>query len=178
MTSIRKISLAAALVAGIGFTADSFAGTSTSNMSLSAAVSDNCTLTAAAPPAFPYDAYVANATINYTTNFLITYTCTSGATPTIVLDQGLHAFGGSTAVAPNRQMANGTNRLLHNIFSTAGNLGTGSVGVAWGTNLAMSPTLALGTGAAQTVPAYILILAGQLVPAGTYTDTVVMTVNF
>jgi spore coat protein U-like protein len=179
MTSIHKLSIAAALVAGIGFSADSFAGTSTANMSLSATITGTCSITAAAPAAFLYDAYVANATVNYTTTFNISYTCTTGAAPSITLDQGLHPTGGSTPVAPDRQMASGASRLMYNVFATTANQGTDSVGVAWGTNAAMGPTLAAGTGSAQTVPAYIVINAGQsALPAGTYTDTVVMTINF
>jgi spore coat protein U-like protein len=52
------------------------------------------------------------------------------------------------------------------------------VGVAWGTNLAMSPTLGLGVGSEQSVLAYLTIFPGQTLPAGTYSDTVAMTVNF
>jgi spore coat protein U-like protein len=179
MTSIRKISLAAALVAGIGFSADSFAGTSTAPMNISAVIAHNCTLTAVPPAAYPYDGYFTNATANFAATFNITYTCTTGAAPVITLDQGANPLVGSTAVAPARQMANGTARLAYNIFSSTANQTTASVGVAWGTNLAMGPTLVAGNGSAQTVPAYIAIIAGQVgLPVGTYTDTVTMTATF
>jgi spore coat protein U-like protein len=177
--SIRKISFAAALVAATGFAADSLAaGSANANMNLSATVSENCTINEVTPGAFPYNGYAANATAPLEANFPITYACTAGATPTITLNEGVTPFASSTPVAPSRQMASGSSRLLYNLFATLANQSTGSVGVAWGTNLAMSPVLEQGVGSEQTVQAYLTIFPGQTVAAGTYSDVVAMTVNF
>lgn len=146
-----------------------FAGTATSNMSVTATIAASCTISAATLGFGSYDPIVAHAATNLDATALITTTCSIGSSPTITLDQGLNPATGSTALVPLRQMASGVNRLAYSLFSDAARTVTwSSIGVA-------TPT---PTGAAVTNTVYGRVPSGQNKPAGSYTDTIVATVTF
>ena len=98
----------------------------------------------------------------------MTITCTKGATTTIGLDNGANASSGQ------RRMKDGTTDYLNYfLFSDTGRT------TAWG-NAAGSWVVppAAPDKTARPYSVYGRITAGQDVPAGTYNDTVIATVNF
>src|SRR2546426_5364633 len=81
-----------------------FAGTATSNLSVTASVSANCTISTT-PVAFgAYDPIGANAAAALNGTGSVSVTCTSGASTTVTLGQGSNADTGSTAAVPLRRL--------------------------------------------------------------------------
>lgn len=169
---VMQLAVASALALGSsGFGVNSYAGTATSNLSVTATVSANCTISTAAVAFGAYDPIVAHATAALTGTGTVTVTCTNGSTGTITLGQGANANTGSTDAAPLRQMASGVNRLAYSLYSDTAR--TVVFGNTAGTGVART-----GTGAADAVTVYGSVAAGQNKPAGSYADTVVATVTF
>lgn len=155
----------AMLVAGQSYAV----GSANSNLGVSATVSDNCTISAL-PVAFGiYDTIGVNATAPLTASGSVTVLCTNGATASIALGQGNNAVG-DVPVTPVRQMASGANRLGYFLYSNVG------LTTVWGGTT--SAVTAVADGAPHTLTVYGSIDAGHNLPKGTYTDTVVATVNF
>ena len=160
MRSIKfRIRLAAGLLvtcAGIAIAFSSVlpasAGTSTGTLGFSAAIPASATVSSQTFAAFSYDPVGANKTTNLTNSAnSVVVTATLGTVPTsLILDQGLNPTAGSTAAAPQRQMVNGTNKLIYDIFSSAANQTIGTAAVNWGT--ANGPVLLAGTGSASPTP--------------------------
>lgn len=148
------------------------AGTATSSLSVTATVTANCTISTA-PVAFGnYDPVVANATSALNGTGTITVTCTSGDATNITLGQGADADSGSTDAAPLRRMKDaGTDVLSYALYQDSART------TVWGNTLATGVN-ETGTGVAQNVTVYGAVAAGQNVPAGSYSDTVVATVTF
>ena len=170
--SARMLTLTAAVGLALGASSGSQAGTQTSSLLVSATVSANCSITTA-PVAFgAYDPVTVNATAALTSSGTVTVTCTTGSTGTITLGQGANPAGGSTDIAPARQLKDGgTDVLAYTLFQDSGRL------TAWG-NTAGTGVASLGTGTATALTVYGSVAAGQNVPAGSYSDTVVATVTF
>jgi spore coat protein U-like protein len=168
----RMLTMAAAAGIALVVSSGSQAGTATSNLSVTATVSANCSITTA-PVAFgAYDPVTANATSPLTSTGTVTVTCTSGASGTITLGQGSNPGTGSTDGAPVRQLKDaGTDVLSYSLYQDAGRA------TAWG-NTAGTGVASTGTGAATNLTVYGSVAAGQNVPAGSYSDTVVATVTF
>jgi spore coat protein U-like protein len=144
------------------------AGTATANLSVSATIANNCTITTAAVGFPAYDPIVTHAAApDDSTSGSVTITCTKGSAATIGL--GL----GSNALVSQMRMANGTNFLNYALYQDAGRI------TLWGNSGAglLSP-VAAPSKAPRTFTVYGRIPAGQDLPAGTYSDTVTATVNF
>lgn len=167
----RNLLASAVLVAVAAMSGTAAAGTATSNLPVSATISANCTIDASGGVAFgAYDPIVTNKTTALTATGTISTTCTNGSSATITLGQGANAGTGSTAAAPIRRMLAGTsNYLSYQLYSNSGmtTVFDGSTGVA-----------VTGTGSAVSTSVYGSVAAGQNVPAGSYSDTVVATVAF
>jgi len=115
---------------------------------------------------------VANASSPLDGTGTVTVTCTSGDATNITLGQGANAANGSTDAAPLRQMKDsGTDVLSYALYQDSART------TAWG-NTSATGVDETGTGAAQNVTVYGAVAAGQNVPAGSYSDTVVATVTF
>lgn len=165
-----RLLLATVLVTGVSLPAvDAMAGSATSNMPVTATITTSCTLSAGTLAFGTYDPIVANAATPLDATALLTSTCTSGATATISLAEGANAAGGSTPTVPLRQLASAANRLAYFLYSDSGRT------TVWNNTGVATPT---GTGAGVTNTVYGRIPAGQNKPAGSYTDTVVATINF
>ena len=147
------------------------AATQTANLDVSATVSANCSITTAAVAFGTYDPVITNATTALDSTGTITTTCTNGASVTILLGQGSNANTGSTDAAPERRMLSGANYLNYQLYSDT------SRTVVWG-NDTTTDVAETGTGSAVNTTVYGSVPAGQNVPAGTYSDTVVATVSF
>jgi spore coat protein U-like protein len=155
------------------------ANTATANLAVSATVSQVCTITTA-PVAFgAYDPIVTNNTAVLNGTGGVTVTCTKGASGVWV---GLAAGGNSAnAVGTTRAMNTGTNYLSYELYKDSGR------SLVWGNTTASGAsgtgqTVTFSSGAGLTNPAtmtvYGQVPAGQNVPAGSYGDTVVATVNY
>lgn len=165
-----RAAIASALMIGSAFIgANSYAGTATGNMAVSASIAANCTISAS-PLAFgAYDQIVVNASTDLDTTTTVATTCTTGSSAMITLSEGANKGSSSTAALPVRQLTNGTDLLAYSLYSDSGRT------TAWGNTAVAAPT---GTGGAETTTVYARIPAGQKKPVGSYADTVVATVTF
>lgn len=194
---IKSLSLLTLLLVGSLESSLVFAGSATTNMGISASVTASCTISTSAL-SFNYDPS-SGASSSSTAN--ITATCTNGSpysisfngtaapedgsvsTPlggggggggggagqTFITPQ---AAGGASGSSGNfqRTMMSGSDALNYNLYFDS----------AHTIVLADSVTaiVAAGTGAPVIIPIYALIPGGQTVPAGNYSDNIVVYVNF
>jgi spore coat protein U-like protein len=169
----RTLPLTGVILLAIGAASSTTdAATATSNLSVTASVSANCSISTA-PVAFgAYDPVTANATTALSGTGTVNVTCTNGASTTVTLGQGANANGGSTDAAPARRLSDGaTDFLTYSLFQDAGHT------TVWG-NTAGTGVANTGTGAQVALTVYGSVAAGQNVPSGNYSDTVVATVTF
>jgi spore coat protein U-like protein len=170
----RILRMAIATAAALGGLAcmNSYAGQQTANLSVTATVSANCTISTTAVAFNEYDPIVANASSALDATGAVKVTCTVGSTPKIMLGQGAHAASGSTDAVPLRRMNAGSSYLSYSLFSDAGR------STVWGNTDGTHVSPPPATGTIQTVDVYGRVAAGQNVPVGSYSDTVVATVTF
>lgn len=165
--SIAGLAATGAVV--IGPSADRLvAATATANLAVNATVVNNCTISTAALAFGTYDPVGANATANLDGSGRVTVACTKGTAPTIGVSTGSSASGST------RRMSDGAgNFLSYELYKDSGYT------AIWGTSGAglLSPVAATSK-AAREFTVYGRIAGSQDVPAGTYADTVVATVNF
>jgi spore coat protein U-like protein len=179
--------LAGAALVLLGLAGTAAAGSATSNLSISASVSSNCSISTTAVAFGTYDPVVTNSSSgsDKTATGTVVVTCTKNASGvTIGLGLGTHASGST------RRMLGATNGdfLTYELYQpTATTPAAACTGATvWGTagaNL-LTPTGVSGWGAssAKTFNVCGVATKGQDV-SGTsagesYTDTVVATVNF
>ena len=168
---VQKLTFSALAVGTLGC-ASAFATTATSNMSVSATVSNNCTISAGSLSFGAYDPISANHSSPLNGTATVAVTCTSGGSATITLGQGANAGGGSTDAAPLRQMSDGASHVLaYSLFQDSGH------STVWG-NTGGTGASYSGTGSSSNVTVYGQISAAQNVPAASYSDTVVATITF
>jgi spore coat protein U-like protein len=154
----------------LAFAAPAFAGTDTANMNVSATVSDSCSISAGA---LTFGAYDTVSGLAVDGSAALTVACTSGSSAEITLGQGDNADTGSTDAAPLRRMSDGaTSFLSYQLYQDAGHL------TGWGNTSGTSVAYEASSAAPSTVSVYGSVDAGQDVPAGAYTDTVVATITF
>ena len=164
---IRCACLAGACAAAAALATPAVAGTTSSNLSVSANVNANCTVSTTALDFGGIDTLSASP-VDGTGG--ISVTCTSGTAWTAAADIG----SGSGASFASRRMSAGGNTLSYTIYTDAGRTtvwgdGSGSTGTVGNT----------GSGAAQNVTVYGRVPAGQTsVPAGSYADTVSVTITY
>jgi spore coat protein U-like protein len=138
------------------------------NLTVSANVSKNCTITTAPVNFGAYDPVAANATAPLDAIGTVTITCTKGAPAKV----GLNA--GSNSVGTTRRMTGGTTAFLnYELYKDS------SHGTVWGDTI----DTALDVPAApnrnpRNFTVYGRVVAAQDATVGSYTDTVVATVNF
>ena len=171
MNNRFKVALYTAISFLVLASSQAFAGTATSNMSVTATVSANCTISAGSLAFGTYDPVVTNATTALNGTATLSVTCTNGAASTLTLGQGSNANTGSTDTAPLRRLKSGTNFLSYSVYQDSGRTTT------WG-NTAGTGVSYTGTGTTGSVTVFGAVAAGQNVPGGSYTDTVVATITF
>jgi spore coat protein U-like protein len=142
------------------------AQTQSTTMSVTATVTANCTVSTGAV------AFGSVNTLggNHDATGSVTVNCTNGAAWSAAANQG----SGTGATLSNRRMTFGANTLTYRLFTDAGRTsiwGDGSTGTA-----AVTGT---GNGAAQVFTVYGRVPSGQTsVPAGSYSDTVSVTITY
>jgi len=160
-----------ARVAGAGLLcaapAAAFAATVSSSMSVTATVTANCTVSTTAL-AFGAVNTISGSNVDSTGSLSIV--CTNGTTWAASAGVG----SGSGASYANRRMTAGANLLNYNIYTTAART------IVWGNGTAGTGTIpGTGTGLTQAVTVYGRVNSGQTsVPAGSYADTVAVTVTY
>lgn len=169
--SVKLASVLAFCLVGLSAIAPAFAGSDSDNVAVSASVSASCTIAASALSFGAYDPIGANAASPLDAQADLTVQCTNGAAASVVLDLGQNTNGGS-ADDPKRQMSDGgSNFMSYDLFSDAGHT------TIWG-NSTNSDVAYTGTGASEALTMFGRIPAGQNLPAGSYADTVLATINF
>ncbi|MDD5268956.1 MAG: spore coat U domain-containing protein [Methylococcales bacterium] len=170
-----RLAVASILAVGVGaISVNSYAGTNTANLNVTAEIQEACAVSTTAVAFSYYDPVNANlATALHTTGTVLT-TCTLGATGTALLDQGQNGTG--TLEAPVRFMKTGaggpTELLGYQLYSEAEDT------TVWGGTIATGKAIATGTGLQTSLTVYGTIAAGQNKSVGSYTDTVVVTIDF
>lgn len=148
------------------------AGSASSTFTVSASVTENCTIGTTAINFGSYDPLVANVSTPLDAQGSVTITCTKGAVTTVGLDAGTNS---ANASGTTRAMKNGSaDYLSYEIYQDS------SHSTVWGSSGgALFNSGTAPSKAPRTFPTYGRIPAGQDVPAGvTYTDSVTATVNF
>jgi spore coat protein U-like protein len=112
---------------------------------------------------------LANLTTAQATTNQIAITCTTGAAYAVALNNGIN--GGTSPT--NRIMVSSTNqKLSYGIYKDAAHV------QAWGATSGANTLTGTGTGVTQNLTAYALLPAQGNPSAGTYSDTVVVTINY
>ena len=139
------------------------AGTASSSFPVNATISTVCAL-GASPMSFGEVNVSGVATSQTDSASALTVTCTNGGSYSVSLD------GGVNGVAAQRSMASESNRLNYDLYQDAAR------GTVW-TN-ATAPQAGIGNGAVQTIALYGRIAAGLPFTAGSYTDTINVTITY
>ena len=162
---------AALILAGstlaLGMPSVAHSQTASSNLSVNATVTANCTVSTSALSFGNVD--VGNGT-NFDGTGGISVTCTNGTAWTAAADAGT----GTGATLLNRRMSAGGNLLNYSLFTDAARTSI------WGNGAGSTATIGgTGTGSAQNVTVYGRVGSGQTsAPAGSYSDTVAVTVAY
>lgn len=157
---VLGLTLLAGLAAGLVH-----AATSTAQMTVSASVVP--TAAVSVPPI----SVAADLGNGGTGNAAINLTLSPGLQATLKLGQGRNAGNGSSDAAPVRRMESNGNYLAYDLYKDA------ALTIPWG-NTSGTGQSVTGDGTPKEVKAYVKVLPGQGVPAGTYTDTVTLTVDY
>lgn len=152
------------VAAGLALAAASaHAGTATGNFDVTATVVDTCTISASD---LAFGSYTG-ALLDSTTTIAVT--CTNLTAYTVEIDAG----SGSGATTSVRRMTGPSSGLLnYALYQDAAHL------LVWGTLGALQSVAGIGSGASQSLTVYGRVPAGQSPAAGSYTDTVTVTVNY
>jgi spore coat protein U domain-containing protein, fimbrial subunit CupE1/2/3/6 len=151
----------------LGLTAPGLAQTSSSGVSVTAIVGKNCSITTTAVNFGSYDPLVANATSPLDGTGAVIVACTKGAGTRIDLGLGANPSGST------RRMQAGTDFLAYELYQNAGRTTTWRSGSSAGQTIATAPNKN-----PRTFVVYGRVPAGQDVAAGSYSDTVLATINF
>ena len=169
-----KLAIASAIIAAgaAGLSATSYAATDTATMAVTTSVSMSCTITAGAMTFASYD---PTAAADNDATATITSTCTTGGAAVITMGQGNRAQVGSSDVAPLRAMYNGSEGapedLLYQVYSDSAG------GTVWG-NTSDTGKSITADGTAQAFTAYGRIPKNQTVGAGSFSDSVTVTLTY
>lgn len=144
--------------------------TATNSMTVSATVANTCSFASVTNTVFGTidGLFLTNLSVS---NGSVVVICTTGATYSLALNAGNNLSGG------NRRMANGANFITYQIYSDMAQTTLWGDGTA-GIGNARTGLLATGANQTYTVYARIPTTPQTPVPAGTYTDTVTITITF
>jgi spore coat protein U-like protein len=169
---VNKLSkLALALGIALAVPSAAFAAT-TSHVAVSASVSNTCNIYDATLAFGTYDGLNTNAATNIDQTAALTYKCNNKTVPSIGLDTGANAANHTTGTT--RAMSDGASDFLgYELYTnTAHTTVWGNAIGSWFTQPAV-PSNSL-----QTATIYGRIPSAQDAPTGSYTDSVLATINF
>lgn len=151
----------------LGVSSPALAQTATANLTVTASVANRCTITTSAVSFGSYDPVVTHASTPLDGTGSVIVACTKGASGTrIDLGQGAHYSGA-------RRMQAGTEFLTYELYTNTGRTTVWNSGAGNGLSLTPAPS-----SAPRTFDVYGRVPAAQDVAVGSYTDTVVATINF
>ena len=155
------------------------AGSANANLAVSATVSANCTISTSAVAFGAYDPVVTNASTALTATGGVAIACTKGSAPNITLDLGQHSSSGNRFMLIS---GGGTDTLGYQLYQPPDNsVGTACSfsGTVWGTtgSQVFTPT-SPSNKSSRSYNVCGSVAGGQDVSVGSYSDTVVATVNF
>lgn len=152
------------------------AGTTTSNVTVTASVAVNCTISTSANVAFgAYDPLVTHGPggSDLRANGGLSIACVKSTPARITLNQGGQPAAGSSCLVPAPQMVSGSERLSYGLYQDVG------LATAWGCdNPGSDMTYISSSKTPVTKTIYGKIPKNQNVGTGNYSDTVTATVNF
>jgi spore coat protein U-like protein len=167
--AIQFIFVLMPIAAILGSIRSTVAGSASAPLSITATVMRTCRLSPN-PLAFEnYDPVVTNANTAPTASANMTVVCSRGSNPTILISVGTHP----PATIALDAIPNGSPPLRYENQKDSGSMQAGPVSENRVISLGTIPSLG-----PKTVPAYGRVPAGQNVSAGSYNDTVTVTVNF
>lgn len=161
---------AAAVGAMFGMTAGSaFAADVTDTFNVMIVIENSCVIDAGLTTDMDFSTQQL-LTSNFDAQSAIGVTCTTDLPYTIGLSAGLNATGGTNT----RRMANAgdTAFVAYDLYQDV------SGGAHWGNAIGTDTKGATGTGAAQTHTVYGRVASQTTPPAGTYEDTITVTVDY
>lgn len=165
--TLRCIALGGVAVAAFAAT-PVYAAEATSSLDVSATVTSNCNVSTTAV-AFGNVNVISASNVDATGG--VSVTCTSGTAWAASADAG----AGTGASLATRKMANGANLLNYVLYTDSARTSVWGDGVG-GTTSTFSGT---GSGSAQASTIYARVPSGQTsLPAGSYADTVTVTVAY
>lgn len=141
------------------------AATTTTTFTVSAAVTNNCAVSATN---HAFGAYTPSTVPPTDGTSTITVNCTLGAG----YDVGMNAGIGSGATVAARKMTSGGNTLTYSLYTTVART------TVWGNTVGTDTIAGTGTGLDFLHTVFGRIPASQNVPAATYNDTITVTVTF
>lgn len=149
------------------------AATTTASLTVQIIITAACTVSAATLN-FGTSAGTALLSGNVTASTTVSVTCTNGAPYSIGMNNGANASGSQ------RRMANGANFINYDLYTDAGYVNAWTTASSSTTcTTANSCVLGTGTGSAQSSTIHGVVPSVAVAPAaGTYTDTVTMTVTY
>jgi spore coat protein U-like protein len=170
MTIFRRLralplSLGAAALLSAVAPMEAEATTTTASVAVSASVLSSCGVTAL-PLAF--GTYSPAQSTNTTAQTSVVVTCTNG-TPYNV---GLNAGGGTGASVTTRVMSSGSNTLTYSLYQDSG------YSTVWGNTIGTNTVTGTGSGLSQTITVYGSVTALQAAPAGSYTDSITVSMTY
>lgn len=169
-TSKVLVLLATTALAGSLMSSPAAAATTNGTLSVNATVQAGCTVTAAN---LDFGIYSGNE-IAQTSD--ITLVCTNNATASIALDAGLHATSPNDITTRKLANSDSSNLLSYNVFQNSTH--TSPFGHTNGTDTADNVSVTAGaTGKVVTAYGIMPANAGTLI-AGTYTDSISVTVTY
>jgi spore coat protein U domain-containing protein, fimbrial subunit CupE1/2/3/6 len=170
---ILKRTLFLLLIAALALAKPAMSASASATMTVTATVIATCTITSGNLSFGNYDAIGTNATAPLNGTAAITATCTQGAAATVDIDQGLNANGSGNSMQ-RRMKGTGTNYLNYAIYKDSAH------SQPWGTKTSGTTATVTGAGGATPVSltAYGSVPGAQSVAAGSYTDSVAVTINY
>jgi len=168
-----KLAIVSAIVAGsMGLSATSYAeATASSNMTVQTTVAMACTISAGT---LAFTSYDPTSSADNDATASISSTCTSGGAAKITMSEGGSKLTGSTTSVPKRAMktsAEVPQMLAYHLYSNSDRT------TVWGNTDATGKGVT-GTGSAVSTTIYGRIPKSQVVGAGTFTDTVAVTITY
>ena len=160
---LASAGIGAALIAG-----SASAQTDTSNMNISATVTATCAIEAANALNF---GEVGNTSANVDATTTIDLKCNDGAAFNIAIGAG-GSTGATTTTRAMDEDGAGTDTLTYHLFTDA------ERSTNWGDSAGVDTRSGTGTGTTESIDVFGRVPVQAAPAAGTYSDTVVVTVNF
>jgi spore coat protein U-like protein len=139
--------------------------TTTASIAVTANVLSSCGVTALP---LTFGIYSPTQSTNTTAQTTVVVTCTNGTPYNVGLDAG----AGSGATVASRKLTSGSNLLNYSLYSDTG------YSTVWGNTIGTNTVTGTGSGLSQTINVYGSVTALQAVPAGSYTDSVTVSLTY